>query len=128
MEIFCTNPLTVKNFTITFTPDFKKKQQQLYETEIISFLDVPLEAEEETMTQHIQQYATVVGQPRYPTKTLGEIEYYTRTRIYRVPSRKEHITPQITFFGQQIRCIYTKQPQYQAWLEKKKEQKHTRQR
>ena len=61
MEIFCTNPLTVKNFTITFTPDFKKKQQQLYETEIISFLDVPLEAEEETMTQHIQQYATVVG-------------------------------------------------------------------
>ena len=122
MKTFCTNPLTVKNFTITFTPDFKKKQRQLYETEVMSFLNVPSEAEEEAMTQFIQQCATVVGQPRYPTKTLGEIEHYTGTRIYRVHSRKELIPRQITLFGRQIRCMYTKQPEYLAWLEKKKEQ------
>ena len=122
METFCTNPLTVKNFTITFTPDFKKKQRQLCETEVMSFLNVPSEAEKEAVIQFIQPCATVVGQPRYPTKTLGEIEYYTGTRIYRVHSRKELIPQQITLFGRQIRCMYTKQPEYLAWLE------HTRHR
>ena len=104
------------------TPDFRKNTKRYMETEVISFLNVPLEADEEAMTQFVQQYATVLGKPRYPVERIDEIEYLTGTRIYHVHSRKKRIPRQITLFGRQIRCIYTNQPDQKAWLEKKKQQ------
>ena len=118
METFCTNSLNVKNYTITFKPDFNKRQKRYYETEIISFLNVPSEAEEEAMTQFAQQCAVVLPRPRYPTENINDIDYLIGTRIYKVHSSKEHIPRQIKLFGRQIQCIYANQPKQQAWIEK----------
>ena len=89
MEAFCLNPLLVREqFSITFLPGFQKKQCQFYELECITSQNVPSKADEEAMTDYVQQYATVVGRSRYPIKKLGEIEYLTGTQVHRVHSRK----------------------------------------
>ena len=90
MENLCTNLLNVKDYTITFKPDFTKRQKRYYETETILFLNVPSEGEEEAMTQFLQQYAVVLGKPRYPIENIDNIDYLIGTRIYKVHSRKEH--------------------------------------
>ena len=79
------------------------------------------------MTQFVQQYAVVVGRPRYPTETINDIQYLTGTRIYRVHSRREHIPRIIKIFGRQIQCIYRKQPEQQDWLLRKKREEQRRQ-
>lgn len=119
METFCINPLNVKNFSLTFKPDFTKRQTRYQEPETISFLNVPSEADEDSMTQYVQQYAAVIGRPRYPTEDINDIEYRTGTRIYRVHSRREHILRIVKLFGRQIKCIYTNQPEQQEWLKRK---------
>ena len=63
------------------------------------------------MTQFVQQYAVVLGKPRYPTENMDGIDYLTGTRIYKVYSRKEHIPRRIKLFGRQTQCIYTNQPE-----------------
>ena len=126
METSCTNPLNVRNYSITFKPDFRKNQTRYQEPETISPLNVPSEADEDSMTQFVKQYAVVIGQPRYPTENINDIEYLTGTRIYRVHSRREHIPRIIKIFGRQIQCIYTKQPEQQEWLERKKRQEQRR--
>ena len=98
METFCTNPLTIKNFS--------KRPTRYNEPETISFLNVPSEADEGSMTQFVQQYAVVIGKPRYPVETINDIEYLTGT-IYRVHSRGEHILRIVKLFGREIQCIYT---------------------
>ena len=112
METFCTETLTVKeNFQITFLPDLRKKRRIPIEPTHISFLNVPSEADEESLTQFVQQFATALGFPRYPIKTPGDIKYFTETRIYRVIKITKHI-PRFNFpFGRQIKCIYTGQPE-----------------
>ena len=127
METFCTDPLTVRDYSITFKPDFRKNNFRYQEPETISFLNVPSEADEDSMTQFVQQYAVVIGQPRYPTETINDIQYLTGTRIYRVHSRREHIPRIIKLFGRQIQCIYTKQPEQQEWLLRKKREEQRRQ-
>ena len=119
METFCTNPLTVKNFSLTFKPDFSKRPTRYNEPETISFLNVPSEADEDSMTLFVQQYAVVIGKPRYPVETISDIEYLTGT-IYRVHSRREHILRIVKLFGREIQCIYTQQPEQQEWLQRKK--------
>ena len=42
------------------------------------------------MTQFLQQYAVVLGKPRYPIENIDNIDYLIGTRIYKVHSRKEH--------------------------------------
>ena len=37
METFCTNPLNVRNFSLTLKPDFTKLQTRYQEAETISF-------------------------------------------------------------------------------------------
>ena len=72
---------------------------------------MPSEAEEDALTEFVEQHATVVGKPRYPPKKLGEIEYLTGTRVYRVHSIVQHIPRFISLFGRQIKCIYTNKPE-----------------
>ena len=92
------------------------------------FLNVPCKGEEEAMTQFLPQYAVVLGKPRYTIENIDDIDYLTGTRIYKVHSRKEHIPRQITLFGRQIQCIYTKQPEQQAWIEKQKQEQERKNR
>ena len=113
METFCTNPLKVKNFSISLKPDFSKRQTRYYKPETISFKNVPAEADEDSMTPFVQQYAVVIGKPRYPIETINDIDYLTGTRIYKVHSRKEHIPRINKIFGRQTQCIYTKKPKQQ---------------
>ena len=54
METFCTNPLNVKKFLLTFKPDFTKRHTRYKEQETISFLNVPSEADKDSMTQFVQ--------------------------------------------------------------------------
>ena len=84
METFCTNPLNVKDFSLSFKSDYSKRPTRHHEPEILSFLNVPPEADEDSMTQFVQRYAVLIGRPRYPVETINDIEYLTRTRIYKV--------------------------------------------
>ena len=87
METFCSEPLKVSDYSIQFLADFRKRNRRVYyQYAYISFLNVPSEAEEEAMTDLVSQYATVVGNPRYPVKSIEGIEYMTGTRVYRVHS------------------------------------------
>ena len=91
IETFCSEPLQVNDYSVPFLPDFRKRRRIYYDYTYISFLNVPSEADEEAMTDFVQQYTTVVGNPRYPVQLSDGIEYMTGTRVYRVHSLKEHI-------------------------------------
>ena len=130
METFCSEPLQIEDFSVKFTPDFRKRTRIIHEYHFISFSNVPSEAEEEeeAMTDFVKQYATVVGNPRYPTKTVQGKDYLTGTHIYRVQSITKHIPRLINLFRRQFKCIYTAQPKYQEQLERKhKEREHKNQ-
>ena len=120
MEKFCTKPLQLNDqFSTQFLLNFWKCNQPPVQYTYISFLNVPSEAEEDAMTRFVEQYATVVGNPRYPLKKLDNIEYLTVTRVYRVIRITQHIPHLISLFGRQITYIYNGQPDHQP--------KHTRQ-
>ena len=123
METFCSESLQIQDFSVKFTPDFRKRNRITCEYHFISFLNVPSEADEEAMTDFVKQHATVVGNPRYPTKTVHGIDYLTGTRIYRVHSITKHIPRLINLFGRQIKCIYTVQPEYQEQQERKRRER-----
>ena len=72
------------------------------------------------MMDFVKQYATVVGDPRYPVKTAQDIEYMTGTRVYRVHSVTEHIPQLVNLFGTQIKCIYAAQPEYQENIQRER--------
>ena len=91
METFCSEPLKIQDFSVQFSPDFRKRTRRYYQYTYISFLNVPSEAEEKAMTDFVKQHTTVVGDPRYPVKTVQGIDYMTETWIYRVHSITEHI-------------------------------------
>ena len=91
IETFCSEPLQVNDYSVPFLPDFRKRRRIYYDYTYISFLNVPSEADEEAMTDFVQQNTTVVGNPRYPVQLFDGIEYMTGTRVYRVHSLKEHI-------------------------------------
>ena len=90
MKTFCSEPLKIQDFSVQFLPHFRKCTRRYYQYTYISF-NVPSEAEEKAMTDFVNQHATVVGDPRYPVKTVQDIDYMTGTRIYRVHSITEHI-------------------------------------
>ena len=91
METFCSEHLKIQDFSVQLSPDFRKRTRRYYQYTYISFVNVPSEAEEEAMTDFVKQHAIVVGDLRYPVKTVQGINYMTGTRIYRVHSISEHI-------------------------------------
>ena len=98
------------NTTSSFFQISKKERKQIHYT-YISFLNIPTEAEEEALTHFVEQRATVFGNPRYPKKKLGDIEYLTGTRVYRVYNITQHILRLLSLFGRQIKCVYDDQPE-----------------
>ena len=67
MENFCTEPLEIVSFTITFSPDTKKHWPP--ELLNISFLNVPPETPENILTEYVNEYADIKGFPFYPKKS-----------------------------------------------------------
>ena len=69
METFCTEPLTINDIcSTTFLPDFRKRTRKQIHYTYMSFLNVPSEAEEDALTEFVEQHATVVGKPRISKK------------------------------------------------------------
>ena len=78
MSIFCAEPLTIsENNYIVFKPDYKPPQTRYFI--FISFLNVPLEAEENKMTRYVKEYCDVheVHYPKHPKQHIGDITYHT---------------------------------------------------
>ena len=77
METFCTEPLLVRGFNISFRPkDFPKKRKT---TLNISFLNIPVESPDEPLTEYLPQFADIVGTPLHIQKDHDGIPYYTGT-------------------------------------------------
>ena len=73
METFCREPLTINDtYSTTFLPDFPKRTRKQIDLTYMPLLNVPSEAEEEALTEFVEQHATVVGKPRYPKINWGK--------------------------------------------------------
>ena len=88
METFCTEPLEIRSFTITFSPETKKSRKPKLLN--ISFLNVSSETPDDILTEFLNEYADIKGFPFYPKKhitgypTAQELEFtkslnYTNT-------------------------------------------------
>ena len=109
METFCTEPLEIGPFTITFSPDTQKHRQPKLLN--ISFLNVPPETPEDILTEFVNEYADIKGFPFYPKKVHDGITYCTGTRVYQVSKLHQHIPQKLyNMFGRTIICIYNDQP------------------
>lgn len=75
-------------------------------------MNLPWEPDEQLLTNNINQFADVEGQPRYPTKTFNQIKYQIGTRVHRVSNIVKDISGYMTLFGWKIRFIYTGQPKH----------------
>ena len=109
METFCTEPLLVKGFNITFSPqkNFPKKKTLLN----ISFLNIPAEKPNEPLTEYLSEYADIVGIPLHIAKDHHGIPYYTGTLVYQVSKLYQHLPRHINdMFGRTVLCIYDNQP------------------
>ena len=108
MSIFCTEPLTIsENNYIVFKPDYKPPQTRYFI--FISFLNVPLEAEENEMTRYVKEYCDV-HEVHYPKQHIGDITYNAGTRVYRCSNIKEHFHKAVHIFGTWVCVIYDRQP------------------
>ena len=68
METLCSEPLQIQDFSVKFTPDFRKRNRITREYQVMSFLNVPSEADEEAMTDFVKQYATSGRKSQIPNK------------------------------------------------------------
>ena len=89
MEAFCTEPLLVRGWNISFRPskNFPQKKKLFN----ISFLNIPSETPGEHLTDFLNQYADIVGTPLHIKKEYKGIYYMTGTRVYQVTKLHQHI-------------------------------------
>ena len=77
MSTFYTEPSMIsENNTIVFKSDYKPLQARAFI--FISFLNVPLETEENKMTRYVQEYCGVHG-VHYPKQHIRDITYHIGT-------------------------------------------------
>ena len=112
MEAFCTEPLLVRGWNISFRPskNFPQKKKLFN----ISFLNIPSETPGEHLTDFLNQYADIVGTPLHIKKEYKGIYYMTGTRVYQVTKLHQDI-PHIlhNMFGRAILYIYHNHPMNQ---------------
>ena len=112
MEAFCTEPLLVRGWNISFRPskNFPQKKKLFN----ISFLNIPSETPDEHLTDFLNQYADIVGTPLHIKKEYKGIYYMTGTRVYQVTKLHQDI-PHIlhNMFGRAILYIYHNHPMNQ---------------
>ena len=104
MSTFRTEPLTIlENNNIFFKPDYKPPQTRTFI--FISFLNVPLETEENEMTRSVKECCNVHGL-NYPKQRIGDITYHTGTRVCGCCNIKEHFPKAVHIFGRWVCIIY----------------------
>ena len=74
METFCTEPLEIGTFTITFPPATRKHRQPKLLN--ISFLNAPPETPEDTLTESLNEYADTKGSPPPPKSAWWDNPLY----------------------------------------------------
>ena len=110
MELLCSEPLQIDNHHIRFRPDTKFRKTSHYTLFNFSFFNIPTEAPDDALTEFLQQYADVVGEPFYPQQQFQGIYCNTVTRVCQVQKLYQHIPRNIrNMFGRTIKCIYDKQ-------------------
>ena len=111
METFCSEPLTITDtYQISFRPDFIKRSRPKKRYTIISFFNIPAEADIQLLNVFLDQFADIEGEARYQTKKYNDIEYKTGTITYKVSNIVSDIPRYNTLFGRSIKCIYNNQP------------------
>ena len=106
METFCTEPLEIGSYTITFSSETKKHRPPKLLN--ISFLNAPPETLEDILTEFVNEYADIKGFPFYPKKVHDGISYCTGARVYQVSK----LIPRKLYnmFGRTVIGIYNNQP------------------
>ena len=69
MEQFCCEPLSIQGFNVSFYPERRKKQLQPRRLMNVSFINIPPETPEEIVTEFLEQFADIEGNPMYVKKT-----------------------------------------------------------
>ena len=116
MEQFCCEPLSIQGFNITFYPERRKKQLKPRRLMSVSFINIPPETPEEIVTELLEQYADIEGNPMYVKKVHNGKTYCTGTRVYQITKLYQHIPRCLpNMFGRTIICIYDLQPEQQKY-------------
>ena len=68
MEQFCCEPLSIRGLNVTFYPEKRKKRTPPRRLMKVSFINVPPETPEETVTELLEQYADIEGTAMYVKK------------------------------------------------------------
>lgn len=113
METFCSRPLEIRSFTITFSLDNKKfRPPKLLN---ISFLNVPPETPEDILTEFVNEYADIKGFPFYTKKRHNRVSYCKGTRVYQVSKLHQHVPAKLyNIFGRTVISIDNNQPKKQS--------------
>ena len=112
MESFCMDRLYFDDFdtAIVFKPGYKQRPEAKKHLHV-SFLNVPAEADQDEITQFVEQHFTVVENPHYPKDDYDGITFYTGARIYKCQKKIiEHLPYRIRIFGRSVIVIYDGQP------------------
>ena len=82
MEEFCINGLNFEGYDAAnfFKPDFKQRPAERKYLNV-SFLNIPVEADQDKMTKFVEQHFIVVGEPYYPKEECEGFSYFTGTRV-----------------------------------------------
>ena len=90
MEQFCCEPLSIQGFNVSFYPERRKKQLQPRRLMNVSFINIPPETPEEIVTEFLEQFADIEGNPMYVKKTHNGKTYCTGTRVYQITKLYRH--------------------------------------
>ena len=112
METFCQEPLAlIDTCQISFWPDLNKRKRRIPKNYTIkSFFNIPAEIDVKLLTDFLDQYANIEGEPRYSKKTYKDIEYKTRTLTYKVTNVIQGIPRYNNLFGRSVKRFYNGQP------------------
>lgn len=111
MELFCQEPLIItENCQTTFRSDYNKPKRQPRRYKIVSFFNFPAEIDAQHLTDFLDKYADIKGQPRHQIKEYNDIEYRTGTITYKVTNIITHITRYNHLFGRTVKCVCNGQP------------------
>ena len=103
MEQFCCEPLSIQDFNVTFYPERRKKQLKPRRLMSVSFINILPETPEEIVTELLDQYADIDGNPMYVKKTHNGKTYCTGTRVYQITKLYQHIPRRLpNMFGRTI--------------------------
>ena len=111
METFCLEPLNIADTCqISFRADFIKRCRPNKCYTIMSFFNIPAEADIQLLNDFLDQFPDIEGEGRYQTKKFNDIQHKTGTITYKVSNIVIDISRYNNLFSRSIKCIYDNQP------------------